>query len=522
MKKIVYLFSVLFTAQQLSAQVPEDAIRMSWNIPSGTARSQAIGGALGSLGGDITTLYVNPAGLGMYKTGEFVISPGLSFLQEKATFLGNKSNAASLAKFNLGTTGIVWSQPGRRDNGWVNTTGSLAINRMANFNGRTYYSGQNNLSSFSEAFAEDFAASGLDIGVPLYSAAIGFGTKLANYTYLIDTVTTRQGVEVVGLPERNAILTGTTAILSQEKDVETRGGITELSFGYAGNYKDKFYIGGSIGIPIVNYSRTSTFTERDLSGNGDNNFNYATYTENYKSQGVGINARLGFIVRPVQNIRAGLSISSPSVYGLTERTTGRMETDLERYFSTPGIQVANADSIYTKNGADIPEYNYDLISPWKFLVSGSYVFSEVEDVSLQKGFVTADMEYVTYGSSKFKSANNEEDANYYSSVNDAVRLAYKNAFNVRVGGELKFNTLMTRLGFAYYGSPYDDKELKAHKINVSGGLGYRNKGIFVDLTYVQSLNRDVDFPYRLSDKANTFADLRNNSGKMILTFGVKF
>ena len=44
--------------------------------------------------------------------------------------------------------------------------------------------------------------------------------------------------------------------------------------------EDKLYIGGSIGVPIVNYERKSILTEADISGNNDNNFDYATYTEN--------------------------------------------------------------------------------------------------------------------------------------------------------------------------------------------------------------------------------------------------
>ena len=409
MKKIVYLFAVLCTAQQLSAQVPEDALRMSWNPQSGTARSQAIGGAMGSLGGDITSTFVNPAGLGFYKTGEFVITPGLSFLNEKSKYLGASSNAESGIKFNLGTTGFVWSQPNYRNPMWKNTTGSIAINRTADFNGRTYYKGQNNYSSFSEAFAEEFSQSGVDIGAPMYSAPLNFGTKLANYTYLIDTLNAGSGTEVVGTPQRNAILNNTTANLLQEKDIQTKGGITEIAFGYAANYNDKFYIGGSIGVPIVNYKRTSIFTESDESSDHSNNFNYAKYQEDYKSTGVGVNARLGVIFKPANNFRAGLAITTPTVYGLTEKTTGRMETDLEGY-GYPGIHVANADSIYTQYGATIPQYKYDLITPWKFLVSGSYMFGELADVSKQKGFITADVEYVTYGSSRFHSANDEDDA----------------------------------------------------------------------------------------------------------------
>ena len=69
---------------------------------------------------------------------------------------------------------------------------------------------------------------------------------------------------------------------------------------------------------------------------------------------------------------------------------------------------------------------------------------------------------------------------------------------------------------------FDDGELKAHKMNISGGLGYRNKGIFVDVAYVLGLNRDVNFPYRLADKPNTFANIKDNNGTAVLTVGFKF
>lgn len=57
------------------AQLPDDALRYSYPFVSGTARSQAIGGAIGALGGDITAAHINPAGIGLYKTREIVLSP---------------------------------------------------------------------------------------------------------------------------------------------------------------------------------------------------------------------------------------------------------------------------------------------------------------------------------------------------------------------------------------------------------------------------------------------------------------
>jgi hypothetical protein len=96
---------------------------------------------------------------------------------------------------------------------------------------------------------------------------------------------------------------------------------------------------------------------------------------------------------------------------------------------------------------------------------------------------------------------------------------YKNAFNFRVGGEVKFNTVMFRLGGAYYGNPYKNENANLYK--VSGGLGYRNKGIFIDLTYVYSINRDIHYPYLLQDKSNSAASIKNNASNIIVTVGFK-
>ena len=56
---------------------------------------------------------------------------------------------------------------------------------------------------------------------------------------------------------------------------------------------------------------------------------------------------------------------------------------------------------------------------------------------------------------------------------------------------------------------------------ISGGLGYRNAGFFADLTYVHGIQKDVNFPYRLPDKANTFANTKSNGGNVMLTVGFK-
>jgi hypothetical protein len=513
--------AAVFSANQLSAQLPEDAIRMSWSIPSGTARNQAIGGAMGSLGGEITSVFVNPAGIGAYKTSEFIFTPGISFFGGKGSFRGMAATAPSDSKFNIGTSGFVFGSPNTRSK-WSSKAFSIAINRTANFNSSTLYRGNNDFSSLSESFAEEFANSGLPISTVLYDAPLSYGTKLATWTYLIDTLTANGITQVVGLPERDAILHGTDVNLQQEKRITSKGGITELAFAYAANMDDKLYFGGSIGIPIMNYERTSLMRESDQSGNTDNNFNSAEYNEVYEANGFGINAKIGVIIKPSEKFRTGFAIHTPTIYGLKETTTGYIQTDLENYLTGGRTSFANEDTIYRQFGYDVPEYRYDYSSPWKFILSGSYVIGGIEDVTQQKGFVTADVEYVTHRSSRFHSAEEAGDNEYFRAVNEGVKASYKGAVNVRVGGELKFNTLMTRLGFSYYGNPYDDSQIKARKMNISGGLGYRNKGVFVDAAYVLGINRDVNFPYRLADKPNTFATLKDNNSSVILTVGFKF
>jgi len=59
-------------------------------------------------------------------------------------------------------------------------------------------------------------------------------------------------------------------------------------------------------------------------------------------------------------------------------------------------------------------------------------------------------------------------------------------------------------------------------MRLSGGIGYRNNGYFIDLTYVHSVKKDVDLPYRLSDRANTFANTTQTQGNIYATFGLKF
>ncbi|HMO61705.1 MAG TPA: hypothetical protein PKC39_09585 [Ferruginibacter sp.] len=515
MKKYLLLF-LLTGAVAAEAQVPEDVLRYSFFPQNGTARSMAIGGAMGSLGGDITATFVNPAGLGNYKTGEAVFSPGYFFNNNKADFREtlsrNKKNA-----FGIGTMGVVYGESNYRDKTSSQAI-SIAFMQQASYNNTQYYKGYNNFSSAAEQWAEAVAGSGLSLDDILNSPAYAYGAAPAVYTYLVDTFrNNNNALQVKALPE---FLLESGMALQQEKTIATRGGLYELALGFAFNKKDKVMWGGSIGIPIVYYDNTTTIKETDTSMNTANGFGSFTYTDQYSTRGAGVNFKFGMIFKPVEYVRLGFAVHSPSLmFSLKDRRSTSLDVDTENYNGVSSVTSA----VFT-NG--LPgESRYTMLMPWRFMVSGSYVIREEADVRRQKGFITADIEYVRHRASRFYSAQEQPDEmekDYFRALNRVIKGEYKGNFNFRVGGELKFNIIMARLGFSYYTNPYADKALKANRMLLSGGLGYRHRGFFVDLTYVHAYSRDVDFAYRLADKSNTFATVKNQRGNVVASIGVKF
>jgi hypothetical protein len=514
--KIAYLTGgMLLLGSGIMAQEPADALRYSWLTQGGTARNYAIGGTMVSLGGDLSATYVNPAGLAFYKTNEFVLTPGFSFINNKSTYLG-ETEKGKKSNFNYGASGLVFATPTRQGSNWRNYSFGLAVNRAANFNSKIFYKGLNNQTSYSEKYLEELINN--NVTDPNAAAQnFPYGASLAFNTYLIDTISGTGG-SVAGYRSLSTPLTG----VNQQQEIETKGGITDFSFGASANLLDKLYLGGSIGINILDFERTSTFREEDATTTV-NNFNYFTAEETLKTSGMGINAKLGIIYRPVEYFRVGLAFHTPTFYNMKDEYTAAVTTDLEGYGGSPAVKTQSSKDF---NSGEPGEFNYNLVSPLRLMLGASYVFREENDVRRQRAFLSADVEYVDYKASSFKTADQTtgggNGSDYFEQLNTAIDNQFKSAFNARIGGELKFHTFMVRAGFAYYGNPYQDDNIKGRRMNLSGGLGYRDRGVFIDLTYVHQLAKDGFYPYRLDQGFFAPATVKGGNGNLLLTFGFKF
>ena len=507
-----YLIAVGLVLQQfmLTAQEPADALRLSWTEAAGTARQQAIGGAMASLGGDLSAAFINPAGLAFYKTGDLVLSPLFNQLKNQATYLG-RSEKASRASLGLGLSGfVIGSKQENQNKGTV--AFAVALNKTAWFGNNLLYRGLNNSTSYSQKFLEEITGQG-DANV--VASNYPFGSSLAFNTYWIDTINGGTNGSF-RYKTRAPVATG----LIQENQVQSSGGLSELAIALAGSKNEKLLYGVTLGIPFLNYKRTSTFTEADAT-TALNNFNYATIEENLETTGNGANIKMGIIYRPAPQWRMGFSFHTPTFLKLTDKYSAVITTDTENY---KGLM---AQSSKTFTSGDPAQYSYLYFSPYKLLASFSYVLREVEDITRQRGFITADAEFINYRAAAFKvdpaQSNAEDTKAYYSKLNNTIDQVYQPAFNLRLGGELKFTTWMVRSGLAYLGNPYQNiNGEKGNRFQISGGLGYRNKGYFIDMAYVHTTGKDVHFPYRLSQQPFPSAQLQQRGARLIITVGVKF
>jgi hypothetical protein len=501
----------LLPVVETAAQDPTDALRWSWTLPSGTARQQAIGGAMGSLGGDISATFVNPAGLAFFRTGDLVLSPAFQQLRQQSDFLNRKENATR-KQLSFGTSGLVLAdvQTNRKGKKQVSAL-SLAINRTAHFRNDILYRGQNNQSSYSQKYLEEIQGI-RDANVVANNYP--HGSSLAFNTYYIDTVAGGTNGNFQ-FKTRAPITSG----LLQENWIRQSGGITELAIGYGGATNGKLYYGATVGIPFLQYEREGQFTEADA-GTALNNFDYARITDYLESKGVGVNLKLGLLYRPNLYWRLGLAFHTPTWFSMKDTYRTVVTTDTENY---KGEQTQS--SAQFNNGAP-DEFLYMMSTPYRAIASASYVLRSTKDIRKQKGFLTADLEYVNQRAVQYSPDtevdNSTDTKNYLKALNQAIDRAYRGVFNVRVGGELKFNTWMVRGGAAFLGNPYENLHgEKGSRMQISSGLGYRDRGLYIDLTYVYLTGKDVHAPYRLANGNFPMARLQQQGAQVVLTFGVK-
>jgi hypothetical protein len=459
---LAVLATAFFSVAQ--AQDERDALRFSFLQPQGTARSIGFGSALGSVGGDFTSLSVNPAGIGIYRRSEFMFTPSITFGNTSSDYVGS-SRDVSGSHFAFSNIGLVTTKVsgGRRgtQGGWSAVSFGVGLTRQADFTRDYFYSGRNTTSSGSFVF--ESSANSIDPRGHEYSSTLG---DLGYQAYLLDTM--GGGYLSVVNPKANAPV-------SQSMSIQERGGISELGISLGGAYEERLMMGATLGFPIVRYKRSKTFSEEDLSGNTNNDFSNFTYNEDLSTSGAGVNLKLGFIYKPVESFRFGVALHTPTLLSLTDIQNQNLTANTESFGGQrTDMAVEN-------------QYDYSLVTPWRAVASATAMFGGF-------GFFTVDYEYVDYASARFKFS----DKQYESEVNNGIKQAYQGASNIRTGVEIRLDNFQLRGGFGYYGNPSASGNDGSSRLDFSGGIGFRFPKAFIDLGFVHRSYKNNEQPYYLA------------------------
>lgn len=492
-------FSITITAG-IQAQTIEDALRYSVLNPTGTAALMGIGGAGGAIGGDYSTLHINPAGLAEFKKSKFVFTPVISTYSSESSIDNIPGNLVSDRKSRFGIGNIGFVNVNRNDNGASsikNFNIAIGFSKMADFNNAIYVQGSN-AGSILDYFVVNANSEGqgnLD----------AFSTQLASEAgaLIYDDFESEYYSDLDGVDINQPI--------AKEQTITRSGGINELNLSMAGNVNNKLNFGFHLGMPFVNFDETKIYREVGP-GSDISAFQAIEQTERLSTSGVGINFKTGIQYKIVPSVRIGAAIHSPSYFTLTED------------FST-SVQYSYLDnsSVLEATGAS-PDgsFRYRVTNPWRGIISAATVYK----IGVLKGFLSGDIEFADYTSTSFNlTAYSDDplDASFGSTLNRDIKNTLASTVNYRIGTEIGYENLRLRGGLGLNQSPYSLDE-KTYNKTFSLGLGLRVESFFVDIAYKRSTDSQGYYPYfnESEDFENTFVNVDSKISNIAITTGFSF
>ncbi|MDR1679236.1 MAG: outer membrane protein transport protein [Prevotellaceae bacterium] len=482
MKKIIASIAVLLACGQAMAQGEMDALKYSQSDIRGTARYTSMAGAMGALGGDASAIMDNPAALGIYRSSDISLTPGIAWVN---------TNNGSNKDFSLGATfdnfSAIFNFMTGKNSGAVAHNFGITYNRLRNFRSNISASRNGSTSSLTDYMAYRADES--------YDALGDMGW----YSNLLYKIVDDQD-NVVGYE----------SILNEGEKVnkryysEERGTIDEWDFSYSINLNNILYLGATIGVQAIDYELSSTHTEDFAEGGGFDLYNTLETT------GTGLNFRIGGIVRPVDFLRIGAAFTTPSVYKLTDYYYDR-------------INSSEAEPFSHGHGA----IDYTLTTPYKVMGSLGFVIGK-------QALVGINYEMKDYSTAKYSGTE-------YSVDNEFIKQDFTMSHTIKIGAEYKFDdALSLRAGYALTTSPVkssvEDEQLEispagsipAYSIpqnysQYSAGFGYRSGNFYLDVAYALSQKKDHLYLYPYTAMNTTEAiKVKTTTNTIVATLGLKF
>lgn len=522
-KNIIFLF--LTASFSVFAQNELDALRYSNDGLQGTARALGVGGAMSAVGADLSAAALNPAGLGLYQFSDMSMTMMLQPTSENVSYFGGQKSATQSPFFiqsaGMAINGRIFDGHGEaKKKGLKSYNVAFGYQRSETYRSNYQVEGYNRYNSITDYFAQ-LANGQVDSNL----TNINYPEAAAYQCYGINPIANENN-QYFGVAPGGGVQQMITSTQTGKKG--------EGYIALAGNVSDKLYIGARIGFQTIKYKQSLDVSETDINNVHENYIDNANiglnfpmksfnYKEHFDDVGSGVNFQFGLIYRPINNLRIGISILSPTKVSFND----------QYQFSIQNVFTQNDSNIIKNATSDLLISNYTVKTPYQINMGAAYLMGKY-------GFLSADVNVKDYSTAMLMSDLDRTDANYYSYDNEnaKIRNFLKMTINYRLGGEFRLQNLRFRAGTGAMLSPiattvsqYQDSAdpskmiaYNAQRRYFTGGIGYRTKEYYLDLAYIHQTQHSLYSPYLLTG-ANTFTPNVINdkvTQSFVLTMGLSF
>lgn len=519
MKKILFLLITGLTVSVSHSQEVSDAVRYAQDNLTGTARFRAMSGAFGAVGGDLSSISVNPAGSAIFLNNQTGITFSNQNIKNNSNYFGTQTSDKENS-FILNQAGAVFVfNDHNPSNNWKKIAIGANYENTNNFNNSVFSAGTNPTNSIDKYFLSYANNSNGGSPVPQEFVHVGNNESISSlYRYLGSNLPNNQYPNLSGFSAQQALLGYEGIIINsldesnpnspyvtnvpaggkyyQENNIYTSGYNSKLSFNIATSYKDRLYLGANLNVHITDYRRSSSFYE---SNNNplvpQETISNLSFNNDLYTYGNGFSFQLGAIAKITQSFRLGLAYESNTWYELYDELSQSLYTTTETSGGQSFNNPVNPDIVNVYE-------SYTLQTPGKTTFSAAYVFGK-------SGLISVDYSIKDYGNTKYKPTNNIG----FRGLNNDISNQLTTAGELRVGAEYKIKQLSLRGGYRFEGSPYKNGTTIGDLNSYSGGLGYNFGGTRVDLaySYLERKSNQGFFAQGFTDGANITSKLNNVS-----------
>jgi len=474
----LFIYSISINSQTLN-----DVLEFSIENPIGTARFESMGGAFGALGGDLSSININPAGSAVFNDNEYGFTIAIEKKTNKTLFFNNSQNEDD-NNFSFNQGGAIWLLKnygggninkisfginvqtnnsyknnflikGRNDN---NSIDSFFLNNSSGLSPEILNTGNQDISGVYRNLGEFY-------GFSAQQAFLAYQAYLINYDDNLD--------QFYSIAKYNNGV-------DQEYSSESKGYNNKYNLNIGIQYKEDYYFGFNINTHDIYIEKYLTHYETNF--DNDSAIKSILFQNNLTVQGEGLSFQIGAI-RKFDNLRLGVSYHSPTWYSLWDQTSQYLETQSVDIDNTSYTDIINPQitNIYPK---------YKITTPSTLTFSSAIILGKI-------GLVSVDLETKDFSKTKVKPNRD------FNQINDEINTSLQNTLNLRVGTEFRINKVSLRAGYNKNQSPYKKsfsiKDSNSYAFGV--GLDFGNTLLNLSHKTIESERNYQLFDTGLTDSA---------------------